>query len=119
MRYELYRFPIDALSNYPDTEWKCDKLGLEMSVDESGKISGICTVDDESILLDVTAHTATTYHSNYMQCFNRADDAEVIFLNCFYRDINDGIFYVIVDSTGSTLDLNAVADIVPYRFEKQ
>ncbi len=115
----VYCFPRDSLSNYPGTHWKCDKLEMELFVDESGKISGNCEIDSNLIVLDATSYASTTYHSNYIECINRADNTQSIYLHCFYRNVEDDVFYVIVDSTESTLDLNSVADIVPYKFEKQ
>lgn len=117
--FELYRFPRDSLANYPGTHWKCDKLEMEFFVDESGKISGICEVDSDLIVLDATAHASTTYHSNYIECINRADSTQRIYLHCFYKKIQDGVFYVIADSAEATLDLNVITDYIPYKFEKQ
>ena len=116
---DLYRFPRDSLANYPCTEWKCDKLGMELFVDEDGNISGTCEIDSELISLDATAYKSTTWHSNYMECFNREDVAKMIYLHCFYRNIENGVLYVIVNSTDSTLDLNVATDYMLYKFEKQ
>lgn len=115
----LYCFPRDSLSNYPGTHWKCDNLEMEMFVDESGTISGNCEVDSVLIVLDATAHASTTYHSNYIECINRTDNTQSIYLHCFYRNVEDGVFYVIVDSSESTIDLDATTDFMPYKFEKQ
>ena len=115
--YEVYHFPSDSLSNYPGTQWKCDKLGLELFVDEAGAVSGSYKDGSETISLDdVIARASTTFHSNYIQFFVQD---KTVFLHCFYTKIDDGVFYVIIDADESTLDLNVIPEIVPYKFEKQ
>ena len=114
--YEIYHFPMDALSNYPSTQWKCEKLGIELYVDDEGIITGYYDNGTDRISLDVTARSATTWHSNYIECL--AND-EVLYFHCFYKKVDSGIFYVVIESKETTLETDGIADIVPYKFVKQ
>ena len=114
--YEVYHFPNDLIiSDYPSTHWQCDKLGLEFYVDDTGEISGFLDVGSEVVSLDVTARSATTSHSNYIRCVGNDSSGCILHLYCFYRNVDNGEFYVIVDSSETTLDLNVPPDEIPYK----
>ena len=113
--YDVYRFPRDAVSNYPGTHWKCDKLGLEFFVDDAGVVAGTYKDGFDLISLDVTTRLSTTFHSNYIQFFVHD---EQVYLHCFYSNMDDGMFYVTIDKEETTLDMHAITEIMPYKFTK-
>lgn len=115
LAYDQHHFPADSLSNYPDTQWVCDKLALKFSVDENGMIVGEYKVKDETIALDVIAHPSDTGHANNIEC--TGTDRKIT-LTCFYRNISEGVFYATIVSTGTSVDLGSI-DSVPYKFERQ
>lgn len=114
--YQSYHFPRNTLSNYPSTHWQCEKLGLELYVDEDGNISGFLNTDSKVISLEVMDHSSTTFHSNYIHCIDSNSNIQMIYLHCFYKSIDDGKFYVIVESSKTTFDLPIIPDEIPYKF---
>lgn len=117
--YVVLHFPSDSLTNYPGTEWKCDKLGIELVVDEYGNISGNREIESGVISLDVFAHSSTTWHTNYIICVNSADETQILYLDGYYSNIEDGVLYVTIYSKKTTVDLGAFAGWLPYKFVKQ
>ena len=113
--FDLFRFPRDSISNYPNSHWKCDKLGLEFIVDDAGAVTGTYKDGDDLVSFDVTTRLSTTYHANYIQFFIHD---EQVYLNCFYKTMDDEIFYVIIDKEETTFDMQAITEVVPYKFEK-
>ncbi|MBO5868841.1 MAG: hypothetical protein J6Q54_08040 [Oscillospiraceae bacterium] len=114
--FDLYRFPLDSLTNYPNTQWECDALGLSFFVDDAGNITGFLKDGTQVISLDVVSRSATTYHSNYIACSKPENDSEAIFLHCFYKQAESGIFYVTVAIWDSAFGTDVVKEIKPYKF---
>lgn len=112
---DISRFPRVSISNYPNSHWKCDKLGLEFIVDDAGAVTGTYKDGDDLVSFDVTTRLSTTYHPNYIQFFVHD---EQVYLNCFYKNIDDEIFYVTIDKEETTLDMHAITEIIPYKFTK-
>ena len=113
--YDQYHFPADSLSNHPGTQWICEQLALKFSVDENGMIFGEYTGEDKTIVLDVISHPSDSGHANHIKC--TGDNGEIE-LTCFYRNISKGMFYAIIEFTGTSAVVND-AKSVPYKFERQ
>lgn len=110
----VYHFHRNSLLDHPETQWKCEKLGVELVVSSEGKLSGTYNNGSDLIPLDVTNRIPST--NNHIECY--AGD-ELLYLHCFYENIDNGVFYVTVSSAESTIDIDAVLDEVPYTFVKQ
>lgn len=113
--YDQHHFPEDSLSNYPDTQWICDKLALKFSVDENGTILGEYKAQNQTITLDVIAHPSDSGHANNIECTGADGKIE---LTCFYRNVSEGKFYATIVSASTSIDLCAT-ESVPYKFEMQ
>ena len=109
-----YLVQSNSLSNYPNSHWKCEQLGVELFVNAKGKLSGTYTDGFDLIPLDVTNRNPS--FNNHIECY--AGD-KLLYFDCFYENIDNGVFYVTISSSESTLCIDAIPDEVPYTFVKQ
>lgn len=114
-----YHYPSDSLTNYPGTEWRCDKLGIDLVVDDDGNITGSYETETGVISLNVIARSSTSWHTNYIVCVDSTDDTQIIYLHGFYRLVEDGLLYVTIYSKQTTVDMDAVTEWMPYKFVKR
>lgn len=111
----VYHSHRKSLRDHPDTRWKCEKLGIELVVNGKGKLSGTYNNGSDLIpFLEVAKRIPST--NSHIECY--VGD-ELLYLHCFYDNIDNGVFYVIICSVETTLDIDAVPDEVPYTFVKQ
>ena len=111
--YEVFHFPRDSIANYPNTQWRCDELGLEVSVDKDGNVLCNYNKGSDCIALDVFAMSSTTWHSNFIVL---STEKGHVYLHCFYSNIQNGIFYSKIEPDESTLDLSGVQINRLYKF---
>lgn len=115
----ITHYPSDSLSNYPNTCWTCEALELELYVDETGIITGVYKNGSEMILLEATARASTKACPNYIRCYDQVSRDEMIYILCYYANIDDGVFYGQVDSRIPTMEAKIGSDLVCFKFIKQ
>ena len=107
----------DSISNYPNTHWYCDELGLGLYVDSQGSVTASFDDDAIDVPYNVVESRFSKRFDNTLYFYLNDNSQDFVMMTCFYRNLANGEFSVTIkDWDTSIVDKDVTLKDYFYKF---